>query len=567
KIADFGVASHDQATDELPRGKLPYMAPELFGSNQASEKVDLFAVGVMLWELLTGRHLFRGRSPQEVIAQVCAQPRIAPSRLTPGIPELLDNVVLSALAADANDRPESADDMQEALQQVLKTLFGAPAVTPHHVAIEIRAHLNAARLPNEALHENALGDIDAVLEPEPEEEPTDHGTQKPTSANDGEPDTTYAYIRPNQPASKPGPTTDQLLRAYLEEAPIPAPRGSVDTLDLTPGPTTRGEAIAMLSAGAYRGPHPIWLATPHGTQGPMRPARAFSYLREMAIEALPHVRISANNTRWITLARAAYLLDAELISPSLSLEQCEMQGRLADMSTTSILGTYAQGHTSARVMFARANKGTIERVEVEIVSGHAIGVHNNNQFFDLWHNLLDNPFLAKRGLNAAFHQALTNDRRVVRQLPADVQLAYQQACALSQRRALEAVFTWSDGQFGSNKRVRGEADSPSLSLMRMLPRLVARRTNIDILQRRLAQYFKRPLYRSLSFSSDIDKLQLRRTERQRAEAFGNGRTLFESLESANRGRIDIRYSQVLAYLLIELGLLHDRPPIHVSSVG
>ncbi|MEO1337876.1 MAG: serine/threonine-protein kinase, partial [Myxococcota bacterium] len=53
KVADFGVASHAQAANELPRGKLPYMAPELFGNSRATEQVDLFAVGVLLWELLT----------------------------------------------------------------------------------------------------------------------------------------------------------------------------------------------------------------------------------------------------------------------------------------------------------------------------------------------------------------------------------------------------------------------------------------------------------------------------------------------------------------------------------
>ncbi|MEL7369667.1 MAG: hypothetical protein AAFN74_12190, partial [Myxococcota bacterium] len=406
----------------------------------------------------------------------------------------------------------------------------------------------------------------------PEEEATERGQRPPeateatetTEAAEAEPDTTYAYIRERQTAKKPDHTTDELLRAYLEEAPIPAQRGSVDTLDLAPGAKRRGEAIAVLNASAYQGPHPVWLATPHGTQGPMRPARAFSYLREMAIEALPEVRVSANNARWITLSRVAYLLDSELVSPSLSLEACEMRGRITDVSTTAILGTYAQGQASARVIFARPEQGSVERFEIEVVDGHAVGVHNNNQFFELWGNLLDNPFLDERGLNALFHRALLDDRRIVPQLPADVHLAYQQACGLSRRRALEQLFTWSDGEFGSNKRVRGDADGPSTPLMRMLPRLVARRLDGDVLQKKITQYLKRPLYRSQSFSSDLNRLQLRRTERHRAEAFGHGRTLFESMEFANEGHVDIRYAQVLAYLLLELGLLHDRPPIRVN---
>ena len=551
KVTDFGVASRGRVAKTAPRGKLPYMAPELFSEEPADARTDLFAVGVVLWELLTGRHLFRGGSPQEVIAQVCGQPRVPPSRLNPGVPGVLDEVVISALAPKRHERPSNALVMHAALQRVLEIIRPGSLVTPTDVDAIIRPHLGAARAPKDALLERPLENIDELLGLADEQlfaEPDE-------VVESGE--TTYAFIR-RAPENRQ--SADDLLREYIEEPPIRAARGFVDTLDLAPGAHVMTPPPPIVRPDAYDGPDPVWVDTPHGQQGPLRPARALSYLRDQPPETYPEIRLSANGARWVNLDRVAYLLDDELVAPTLELDNCDMQGRIDDVSMTAILGTFARGHATSRLIFARPDRLGVERYELEVVGGQVVAVHNNELFFEVWGSVFDNPYLEQLGLGAAFHSALKDDRRLYPRLPYESQLALQTSRGLAKRRALSQVFAWHDGVFGSNGNVLSQPNPHSVPILPFLPRLIARGIDADMIRARIAAYIRRPLWRAPTFNAEVARLRLRRTERVRAEAFGYGRTLFESLEFANEGRTDLRYSQILAYLLLELGLLREGNP-------
>ena len=553
KVTDFGVATTtDRVAQAALRGKLPYMAPELFSEERPDARTDLFAVGVVLWELLTSRHLFRGSSPQEVIAQVCGQPRVPPSRLNPGVPGVLDEVVVSALAPKRQERPPSALAMHAALQRVLEIIRPGSLVTPKDVDGTIKPHLGAARAPKDALLERPIEDIDELLGLGDElfAEPSD-------TVEAGE--TTYAFIR-RAPRDAQPQSADDLLRAYIEEPPIQAAPGFVDTLDLAPGAHVLTPPPPVVRKDAYDGPDPVWVDTPHGRQGPLRPARALSYLRDQPPETYPSIRLSANGARWVNLDRVAYLLDDELVAPTLELGSCDMQGRIDDVSMTAILGTFARGHATSRLIFARPDVSGVERFELEVITGQVVAVHNNDLFFEVWGSVFDNPYLEQLGLGVAFHSALKDDRRLYPRLPYEAQLALQTSRGLAKRRALSRVFGWHDGVFGSNGHVLAQPSPHSVPILPFLPRLIARGLDAETIRSRIAAYIRRPLWRAPTFHAEVARLRLRRTERVRAEAFGYGRTLFESLEFANEGRTDLRYSQVLAYLLLELGLLRDGNP-------
>jgi serine/threonine-protein kinase len=108
KVIDFGVAkaagSASHTATGVLKGKYPYMSPEQANGQPVDGRSDLFALGVVLWELLTGRRLFKGESDLMTLRLVrdCQVP--PPSQLNPKLPPGLDDLVLKALAPNPDAR-------------------------------------------------------------------------------------------------------------------------------------------------------------------------------------------------------------------------------------------------------------------------------------------------------------------------------------------------------------------------------------------------------------------------------------------------------------------------------
>jgi len=135
KLLDFGVAKmldlHDPAVtgsgDAI--GTPAYMAPEQWDGTPATVSSDIYALGVIAYQVLTGRRPFRGSGPQELIkAQLLEQPQVA-TELNPALPKSLDEPLARMLAKQATGRPSSAGDAVAALHNALFELdlaFGVP---------------------------------------------------------------------------------------------------------------------------------------------------------------------------------------------------------------------------------------------------------------------------------------------------------------------------------------------------------------------------------------------------------------------------------------------------------
>jgi serine/threonine protein kinase len=118
KVSDFGIAAalepRGGARSTVVSGKLAYMSPEQVHAQPLDARADLFAAGIILWEMLAGRRLFAGAT-LEVMAKVMFKEIARPSQLRAGVPADLDAVVMKLLERDRRRRYGSALEVIEAL--------------------------------------------------------------------------------------------------------------------------------------------------------------------------------------------------------------------------------------------------------------------------------------------------------------------------------------------------------------------------------------------------------------------------------------------------------------------
>lgn len=117
KLTDFGMARlarHDSRDSSL-RGTPAYWCPEQILGRPQDARSDVFSLGIVLYELLTGRSPFSGESLQAVCNQVLSSDPLPPSRSNPSIPTSLDDLVMACLAKDPERRSASAHNLAEQL--------------------------------------------------------------------------------------------------------------------------------------------------------------------------------------------------------------------------------------------------------------------------------------------------------------------------------------------------------------------------------------------------------------------------------------------------------------------
>jgi len=119
KIADFGIAKAEMSQydtkDGVLKGKFEYMSPEQARGEDVTQQSDLFSAGIILYEMLTGRRLFKTDSEIKTLEKIKAVDIKPPSSVNPNVPQRLDDIVMKALTADLEKRYRDSREFQQEL--------------------------------------------------------------------------------------------------------------------------------------------------------------------------------------------------------------------------------------------------------------------------------------------------------------------------------------------------------------------------------------------------------------------------------------------------------------------
>lgn len=125
KLVDFGIAKSDNSATEtevgILKGKVAYMSPEQAMGRRLDARSDVFAMGIVLWELLTHQRLITGDNAANTLHRLLNEPIPRVSDVQPDIDMELDRIVSLALKKEASERFQSAAEMREALEIWLST--------------------------------------------------------------------------------------------------------------------------------------------------------------------------------------------------------------------------------------------------------------------------------------------------------------------------------------------------------------------------------------------------------------------------------------------------------------
>ena len=181
KVTDFGIAR--AGTSQMTEtgsivGTAQYLSPEQARGGEVDPRSDLYSLGVVLYELLTGKTPFDGETPVEIAMKHLSNAPKPPSKLRPDIPPELDMVVMRALSKNPDDRYQSADEMEADLERVARG--ASVSATTVDTATQVLRRPAAAAAAASATAATMIAPSPAAAAPPPsavvdEEELEEHG--------------------------------------------------------------------------------------------------------------------------------------------------------------------------------------------------------------------------------------------------------------------------------------------------------------------------------------------------------------------------------------------------------
>ena len=335
KVLDFGIAQsalRDAHTEvgQL-KGKLLYMSPEQLKSGELDARSDIFSLGVVLYEMLTGVRLFDRPSPADILSAITSAPVLRPGALNPSVPPELDEIILQALARDPAARFQSAAVLGERLHALVRPLQLRPAHT--ELATYLHALFGVGREREQTLF---LSEAEA---------PTDAELEAPQSAEFQRHNrvTTRAYSAPRTA------TAENLGRVGTSRAwaagavlllGLLAVTGALVRREVRPAPSPVAQAVTPEAAKATR-----------ARRSPVTAAARLARAVELEVQPPGEVLLGgvSQGTSPVTLtATAPAVFQLELTNPALHYRK-QLALPVGEDTPARVLLTVARGKLEVRV--------------------------------------------------------------------------------------------------------------------------------------------------------------------------------------------------------------------------
>ncbi len=229
KVIDFGIAKAETDGEQTKagtlKGKFSYMSPEQAEGQPIDPRTDVFALGIVLWELLANDRLFTGSNEAAILRKVrdCQIPPIR--KINPTVPQELERIVMKALAKDRNVRYQTAANFHRDLNRFLNTQY--PEFSPQDFSIFVRECFKTAYQDG---REKLIGYSKAKV--------SENETTQPRS-----PKVTIAETAP--------PTPDKMAFAPAVPEPLP-PESNIDEPRLEPNGFSSEEPVAKINLDGLR---------------------------------------------------------------------------------------------------------------------------------------------------------------------------------------------------------------------------------------------------------------------------------------------------------------------------
>lgn len=205
KVIDFGIAKAETEAEDTKagtlKGKFSYMSPEQAEGQPIDPRTDVFALGIVLWELLANDRLFTGSNEAAILRKVrdCQVPPIR--KINPTVPQELERIVMKALAKDRNVRYQTAANFHRDLNRFLNTQY--PDFSPQDFSAFVKdAFKNAYQEARDKLVAYSKLAMNT--------------TNKPTAVSVIS--NTVTAAPPKNAVEKAGPTPEKLVDKALEKA-------------------------------------------------------------------------------------------------------------------------------------------------------------------------------------------------------------------------------------------------------------------------------------------------------------------------------------------------------------
>jgi len=157
KLMDFGIAKASDRGFEtqtgIVKGKFPYMSPEQTLGKKLDRRSDIFSLGIIAWEALTGEPLFTGHSPGRIMKAIREKPIPRPSKVSEQLSPVLDSLVMRALQRNPARRYQHAEDFEHAINEVIAR--AGLEIGPESIRKELKAIYSGVITAREKVLEQA----------------------------------------------------------------------------------------------------------------------------------------------------------------------------------------------------------------------------------------------------------------------------------------------------------------------------------------------------------------------------------------------------------------------------